>query len=186
MPDTLTSTETPSNRRPTKARHGKSVRELWSNYQQAWKNYSDAIDADDAARVQIRPHLPPRPACLVRTMNLTGGGTNDFNVDLLLIRNLVEWGHITESEAGVLRGELRQWEVACMAVEYLHGRPKAQAALDAAEKAFRNVERAFIKAPVRSMEGAVSGLLLVLDQQNLDEASERVLRASIRTLQKLN
>ncbi len=36
------------------------------------------------------------------------------------------------------------------------------------------------------MDDAVTGLLFVLDQQNLDEDSERVLRASIRALQKLN
>lgn len=185
MPDTLLAPEALSHSGPRTAPKP-SVAELWSTYQQAWKHYSDAMDADDAAMVQVRPHLPPRPASLIRTMRLAGGGTSNFNVDLLLIRNLVKWGHITEAEAGVLRAELRQWEAARKAVEDQHGYSKAKAALDAAENAFRTIEKAFIKAPVRSMDDAVTGLLFVLDQQNLDEDSERVLRASIRALQKLN
>jgi L-serine deaminase len=49
MPDTLISTETLSNRRPPKAGHGKTVRELWNACQERWKDIAAASKACDAA-----------------------------------------------------------------------------------------------------------------------------------------
>lgn len=49
MPDTLISTEALSNRRPPKARHSKSVRELWNTCQERWKDIAAASKACDAA-----------------------------------------------------------------------------------------------------------------------------------------
>lgn len=49
MPDTLISTEALSNRRPPKARHSKSVRELWNTCQERWKDIAAASKASDAA-----------------------------------------------------------------------------------------------------------------------------------------
>ncbi len=49
MPDALIPTETLSHRRPPKAGHGKSVRELWNACQERWKDIADASKASDAA-----------------------------------------------------------------------------------------------------------------------------------------
>lgn len=49
MPDALIPTETLSHRRPPKAGHGKSVRELWNACQERWKDIAAASKACDAA-----------------------------------------------------------------------------------------------------------------------------------------
>jgi hypothetical protein len=183
MPDTLTSTEALTNRVPaTTAPDSRTVQELWDAYRKAWKKFSKAMDATDAAMVRTKPHLPPRPDSLKRELALVGGGTKIADIREWDIRLMVHEGTIKSHEADELRRQLQKWEADCEIIEASHGHTDAQAAQSAAEQDFRAIEAVLATAPVRSDADIIPKLLFVMDQEDLDNEASTAVRGVIRYL----